>query len=253
MSRQSAAAGARPGRLPGRSPGRGALDAARRMAGRGRAGAVRGGREVVEEPIGRRRRRSGGPGRIKRRERAVSREPPRREKTTVSNEKNADEQLTVTDGSVALIKLPETIGEAMAHAKILMRGELIPKEYRGHLGNVYTAIQFGAQFGLLPNQSLQRIAVINGRPSLWGDAMLGIIEATGQLSEFEESDIVADGDAAGARCFVHRVKPDGTARKRTCDFTIADAKKAGAVDQAGAVADEPEADDAVTRPGVLSP
>jgi hypothetical protein len=44
----------------------------------------------------------------------------------------------------------------------------------------------GAEVGLPPMASLQNIAVINGRPSLWGDAQLAVVRGTGELEEFDE-------------------------------------------------------------------
>ena len=142
-------------------------------------------------------------------------------------------QLTEKDGLVSLTDVPSTIQDAAAHAKMLMRSELIPKDFRGRFADCYTAIQFGAQFGLRPNVALQRIAVINGRPSIWGDAMLGICEQTGELREFLEEDVPGEGDAAGAACFVHRVKREGTERKRRVVFTVGDARDAGLLNKSG--------------------
>lgn len=47
-------------------------------------------------------------------------------------------------------------------------------------------IQMGMELGLPPMAALQNIANINGRPSLWGDAMLGVVRSTGELEEFTE-------------------------------------------------------------------
>jgi hypothetical protein len=51
---------------------------------------------------------------------------------------------------------------------------------------VLIAVQMGAEVGLSPMSALQNIAVINGRPSIWGDAMLGLVRGTGELETFEE-------------------------------------------------------------------
>lgn len=51
---------------------------------------------------------------------------------------------------------------------------------------IFVAVQMGLEVGLTPMASLQNIAVINGRPSIWGDAQLGIVRATGNLESFEE-------------------------------------------------------------------
>ena len=51
---------------------------------------------------------------------------------------------------------------------------------------VFVAMQMGAEIGLSPMASVQNIAVINGRPGIYGDAALAIIRSSGQLEEFKE-------------------------------------------------------------------
>lgn len=48
------------------------------------------------------------------------------------------------------------------------------------------ALQFGAEVGLSPMQSLQNVATINGRPALHSDAPLAIVRASGMLEDFDE-------------------------------------------------------------------
>ena len=48
-------------------------------------------------------------------------------------------------------------------------------------------MQWGAEIGLQPLQAMQNIAVINGRPSLWGDAVLALVRSSGLLEQFEET------------------------------------------------------------------
>lgn len=56
---------------------------------------------------------------------------------------------------------------------------MLPKSYAGSIqemtAKAFTAMQMGAELGLMPMQSIQSIAVINGMPSLWGDAQRGIV------------------------------------------------------------------------------
>jgi hypothetical protein len=71
-------------------------------------------------------------------------------------------------------------------------------------------------------QSVQRIAVINGRPAIWGDALPALLWAKG----FKLIETVTDGVAT---CTV--VRPDG--ERITRSFTNADAKKAGLLGKPG--------------------
>lgn len=97
---------------------------------------------------------------------------------------------------------------------------------------IFTAIQMGLEVGLTPMAALQNIAVINGRPSIWGDAQLGIVRGTHQLEAFDEW-FEAGGkrlprnpatytDDTTAICRVKRKGYEVT----ECGFSVADAKTA---------------------------
>ena len=52
---------------------------------------------------------------------------------------------------------------------------------------VAVAIFHGMEVGLTPMAALQSIAVINGRPSVWGDGALAMVRASGLLDDIEET------------------------------------------------------------------
>lgn len=104
---------------------------------------------------------------------------------------------------------------------------------------IVVAIQMGLEVGLTPMAALQNIAVINGRPTVWGDAQLAIVRGTGELEEFDEW-FEADGkridrnpvsftDSVTAVC---RVKRRGYPAAES-SFSVADAKRAGLGDKPG--------------------
>ncbi len=84
---------------------------------------------------------------------------------------------------------------------------------------VFTAIQMGLEVGLSPMQAVQNIAVINGRPSLWGDAALGLVEASGLLEDFQEF------NEGGNKAVCIAKRRGRTACRR--EFSMDDAKQAG--------------------------
>lgn len=86
------------------------------------------------------------------------------------------------------------------------------------------AFQMGAELGLRPLQALQNIAVINGRPCLWGDAMLALVTGHPEFVDIHEE--IGDDRAT---CTVKRRNRTAVTRS----FTMADAKKAGLADKAG--------------------
>jgi len=56
------------------------------------------------------------------------------------------------------------------------------------------AIQMGLELRMSPMSALQNIAIINGRPSIYGDAQLAIVRGTGLLLAFEEMETNAETD-----------------------------------------------------------
>ncbi len=71
-------------------------------------------------------------------------------------------------------------------SQAVAQSALAPKGFEGKPESVMVAIQMGMEVGLTPMSALQNIAVINGRPSIWGDAQLAIVRGSGELEQFEE-------------------------------------------------------------------
>lgn len=124
------------------------------------------------------------------------------------------------------ILTPANLGEAMKMAEILADSSIVPKDFQGRPGNVLIACQWGAEIGLQPLQAMQSIAVINGRPAIWGDAMLGLVQGSGLLTDIVE-EISPDGEIA--TCTVTRRGKSPVVRQ----FTMSEAKKAGLAGKTG--------------------
>ncbi len=94
--------------------------------------------------------------------------------------------------------------------------------------SIMVALQMGAELGMSPMASLQNIAVINGRPSVWGDAQLAVCRASGVFdeSQFEEH-IAKDGDQYVATSTVCRRGGKPITRR----FAMGDAQRAGLVNK----------------------
>jgi hypothetical protein len=113
---------------------------------------------------------------------------------------------------------PRNFDEAWRLAEILADSDLVPKDFRGKPGNCLVAIQWGAEVNLGALQSVQNIAVINGRPSMWGDALIALVRSSPLCESIIETD-----DGHTATC---RVKRRGEPEQvRT--FSAEDAKQAG--------------------------
>lgn len=113
---------------------------------------------------------------------------------------------------------PQTFDQALTFAQYLAESDLVPKDFKGKPGNCLIAVQWGSELGLKPLQAMQNLAIINGRPSLWGDAVIALVRAS-PLCEF----VIETDDGHAATC---RVKRRGeTEQSRT--FSMADAQAAG--------------------------
>jgi len=73
---------------------------------------------------------------------------------------------------------PATMDEAMKFSEMLARSSMVPRQYQGKPEDVLVACQWGREIGLAPMQALQNIAVINGKPSVYGDAAMALVQAS---------------------------------------------------------------------------
>ncbi len=113
--------------------------------------------------------------------------------------------------------------DAFRFSKMVAASDFAPKDFRGKPESCLLAIQHGSEVGLSPMQSLQSIAVINGRPTIWGDAALALVQSSSQCVYVREY-TDGDGDNLTAFCEVQR---RGYPQPTVAKFSVADAKKAG--------------------------
>jgi len=114
------------------------------------------------------------------------------------------------------------LGEIMEFARMLARSSMVPKDYQGRPENILVAVQWGREVGLGPLQALQNISVINGRPAIWGDAMLALVRGSSKCAYVNEA-VEGEGDTMVASCRCARRDQQG---EILGTFSVADAKKA---------------------------
>ena len=124
----------------------------------------------------------------------------------------------ITERQTTLDLSPQTFEQALTFSKYLADSDLVPKDFKGKPANCLIAMQWGAELGLKPLQSLQNLAVINGRPALWGDAVIALVRSSPACEYVTEDD-----DGHTAYC---RVKRKG-APEQVRTFSIDDARAAG--------------------------
>lgn len=116
---------------------------------------------------------------------------------------------------------PQNMGEAMEIANMLATSQMVPKQYQNKPQDALVAMMMGGELGLNPIQSLQNIATINGKPSIYGDALLALVQNHPCFGGHEES---FDEQTMTATCTVWRRGED---KVHTQTFSQADAQKAG--------------------------
>lgn len=121
-----------------------------------------------------------------------------------------------------------TYEDAYRFAKSVVASGLAPREFNTP-EKVLIAIQYGAELGLSPMQALQSVAVINGRPCLWGDALPALVRGSGKCEWISER-MEGDGDRRAAVCESKRIDSPHPHATR---FSVEDAKAAGLWGKAG--------------------
>lgn len=145
---------------------------------------------------------------------------------TVSPETTKDatpmNDVAITNQSFSLT--PKSLDEAMQFANMLSKSTIVPKDFQNNPGNILVAVQWGMELGLQPMQAMQNIAVINGRPALWGDAVIALVRSSPLCEYIYETD---DGTTATIR-----VKRRGE-EEQVRSFSMDDAKTAGLAGKQG--------------------
>jgi hypothetical protein len=125
---------------------------------------------------------------------------------------NAVARRVATPGPVLRLT---NFAELVQFAQMAAKSALVPPEYRGKAESIMLAVQLGSELGLSPMQSIQNIAVIGSRPTVWGDAMLALV-----LAHPDCQDVIECAENGTAVCTVKRRGRTPTVRR----FSVEDAK-----------------------------
>lgn len=113
----------------------------------------------------------------------------------------------------------KSFSELTTLANFLATSNLVPKDMQGKPANVMLVLMFGNEIGITPVQALQSVFVVNGRPTLFGDAVMGLVLNS---SVYEDSKDSFDEQTMTATFSAKRKGKDWVVRT----FSQADAVKA---------------------------
>lgn len=111
----------------------------------------------------------------------------------------------LTAGKKDSLLAPNNFDHYFRIARMMAASEMVPKAYKDKPQDVLIAMDMGASLGLGPLQAIQNIAVINGKPCLWGDAMLAVCAGRADFENIREEPILDEkGKTVGYVCTVTR-------------------------------------------------
>jgi len=130
----------------------------------------------------------------------------------------AKQSIEMQDG----MPMIRTIEDQFRFAEMAIQSGLVPESFKNAQA-VMIAWAFGAELGLSRMQSLFNIAVVGNKPTIYGKAIVGVVQSKGVLESFKEW-FEGSGDDMTAHCEVKRKGFADTVKK---SFSVADAKRAG--------------------------
>lgn len=134
-----------------------------------------------------------------------------------------DNNIKSEEKQIAIIKQEDNFIAKIA------KTTFVPICYQNKPENIYFAIKYGEELGLSPIRSIQSIAIINGRPCVWGDVLLAMVRKSGLLEYINEIEPNSENKNI-ATCKVKRKNEPELIRT----FSWVDVTRAGLDKKAGA-------------------
>jgi hypothetical protein len=81
--------------------------------------------------------------------------------------------------------IPQSLEDCYRLAAAVVKAGMTPKDIKTP-EQATKIIMRGLEVGLTPFQALDKIALVNGRPTIWGDGALGLVLASGLCEDISE-------------------------------------------------------------------
>lgn len=122
----------------------------------------------------------------------------------------------------------ENFDQIIERCNFIASSDFVPNSFKGSGANVLMALELGRSIGISATSSLQHIAFVNNRPTVWGDALPAVVKANGGDVIKRE---IGEPGAEDWGFEVTVTRPGSEPVVET--FTVADAKRAGLWEKSG--------------------
>lgn len=116
--------------------------------------------------------------------------------------------------------VPKTISEVQSLAEVLAKSTLLPDALKGKVPDVVVSILAGQELGLPPMAAIRGVHVVQGKPVLSADTMVGLILSSGLAEYFICTEETPER-------VTYETKRKGSPRPQTATWTREDTKRAG--------------------------
>jgi hypothetical protein len=120
----------------------------------------------------------------------------------------------------ALAVIPKDISEVQSLAEILSKATNLPDALKGKIPDVVAQVLAGAELGLAPMASIRGVHIVQGKPIMSADTMVGLVLSSGLAEYFVQLE-------SSAASVTFETKRRGSPHPQRCTWTLDDAKRAG--------------------------
>lgn len=91
---------------------------------------------------------------------------------------------------------PQDFAGLVIFAERLAKSSMVPKDFVGKPDNIIAAVIAGREVGLSAWAALQSYAIINGKATMWGDAVLALVRSNSHVCEYVRERLASADEVA---------------------------------------------------------